>query len=168
MFGKMNVLQLGKTNFETKYKIPDGMSWFYEPDWDDEETLAGLKAIRQFDAAIIDRPVTGAEVEKLIEVIRAYGLFIFDDTDYDMDFLMKSRRGERISRGDFQEFITHRLIHFYSDTYGERFPSDRFIINQKKDMKITYAGYEGAIIEGDFGDDFHQFGYWNFNVPSRF
>lgn len=165
MFGKMNVLQLGKTNFETKYQIPDGMHWFYEPDWEDEETLAELKAFRQFDAAIIDRPVTGSEVEKLIEVIRAYGLFIFEDADYDMDYLMKSRKGERIERENFQDFIDHRLIHFYTDTYGERFPSSRFVVNQKKDWKITYAGYEGAIIEGDFGDEFQQMGCWNFNVP---
>lgn len=165
MFNSMNVLQLGHFNLKTEYSIPDEMNWVYEPDWDDSETIAELKSIRQFDVAIVDRAISKAESERLIECVRAYGLFVFDDAKFDINHLMESRAGKRISRENFQDFIDSRLIHYYSDTYGEQFSMFRFTVCNQKGYKIRYTGFDGTEVKGDFGEYFRQFGYWCMNVP---
>ncbi|MCR5144482.1 MAG: accessory Sec system protein Asp2 [Lachnospiraceae bacterium] len=165
MFDHINVLQLGPENLSEKYNIPKEITWMYEPAWEAKDVKKFLKQYRSFDVAIIDRELSEEEVERIIKLVRAYGLFVFDDSDFNFDYLMKSRGGQKIKRDNFQDFIDERLIFYYTNSYGEHFRNNKFHVNRRANTSIKFSGYNGIEISVDQNDNYQQLGYWRFNIP---
>ncbi|MGN1383321.1 MAG: accessory Sec system protein Asp2 [Eubacterium sp.] len=155
----IRVLQLGDKDFSGQYKICEGAEWNYEPELSRDDP--------EYDAAIVDRPLTDEEAGILSRIVRAHSLFLLDGTVLSkaMEEMMKSRCGQMIARKDLEKFLADGLRNYYGKSYGEKFDPHTLTIAPGFQGHVSWNGFTEVLLEGDFGSAMKQAAFWRGNIP---
>lgn len=157
---KIKVLVYSNLSWENIYRIPQGVSLCSDAQMD--ETGKTL-----YDVTFIDRNIDESEVETLINVTKAYTVFMTNNVDLDdtMRFLLLSRKMHSISTVDIQKFFDRDIKYFFSKPYGEKFNPRMIEVSHEFRGDIRWIGYCGVELNGDFGTDLKQVMFWSGNIP---
>ena len=157
---KISVLQVGNEDLSLQLHIPDYVDWNYTND-------LGLAKERGYDVCVLNRCVNEKEARILLKKIRAYTLFLLENVelDYWTEWIYKSRVGKIYSLNKLQEFVNDDIKLFFSSGYGEKFDALSLSISQSFNGSVSWDGYNGVLLNGEYGDDFYQIAYWKMNVP---
>lgn len=160
MFYKINVLQLGKTDFSKIYTIHEAVTWYFESDLEDSK-------LKSFDVVILDRNINDLERKQLFKLTKAYCLFILDDFVYEknISWLIETKVGKMINKDKLNVLLKDEIIDYFGKPYGEKFSPVNLTVNDGFKGKVSYEGYNGLNLSGDFGSDFRQIAYWRNNIP---
>lgn len=158
----VRVLQLGAEDFSKSIQISDCVEWCYEPDFSELPE-------KDFDVVILDRGVSTEEFDFLVRFMRAYTLFITEkisvkkgDKTYQL-FIRK--RGKRVSPEELKKLLTEDLPDYFPGSYGEKCHPRDLSIAQGFAGKVSWRGYEGVDLEGDYGNALTQIAFWRYNPP---
>ncbi len=160
MFNKINVLQLGNTDLSNNLHIPEYVTWIFLEDLEDMTEI-------NYDICFLSRNISYDECKILIKKIRAYTLYVLDDVglDSNIEYILKSRKGKRISFDSIQIFLDYEAHLFYDKGYGEKYNPQYVSISPSFKGTVFFNGFTGVELEGDFGEDFYQIAYWKNNIP---
>lgn len=151
---------MGNEDLSLQLHIPDYVDWNYTND-------LGLAKERGYDVCVLNRCVNEKEARILLKKIRAYTLFLLENVelDYWTEWIYKSRVGKIYSLNKLQEFVNDDIKLFFSSGYGEKFDALSLSISQSFNGSVSWDGYNGVLLNGEYGDDFYQIAYWKMNVP---
>lgn len=156
----IRVLQLGETDLSTLMPISDCAEWHYEPDFSELPE-------KDFDIAILDREITGDELEYLVRFLRAYTLFITENVPLEKDSptqqLLVRKRGKQISAEKLQTLLEEELLDYFSGFSGDHFWPYHLSVAQGFLGNVLWRGFEGVDLSGDFGDKMTQIVFWTIN-----
>ncbi len=169
MYGELRALQLGKENLAEVFQIPACVEWQYEKGNERESFMERQleEGYLTYDVAIIGRNITEEEKEYLFHHVRAYGLFVLSgfEPELPLKWLMKSRVGRILEKEDLQNFLEDEIRCFFSNDYGEKCRLKYFAVSPQFYGDISYSGYRGIELQGDFGEEYRQIGFWRMNLP---
>lgn len=156
----IRALQLGDNDFSTQYSLPPEVIWNYEP----ESLLAEEK---EYDIAIIDRPLSDAECRHLNRIVRAHCLFLLADQSVtaSMNWLMQGRAGRLLEREELSKFLSVRIRNFYGKPYGEKFDPSAVAVSEAFHGSECWNGHSELILRGDFGSTMQQILCWRNTIP---
>lgn len=158
----IQVLQLGGKNHSKLMSVSDCAEWHYEPDFSELPD-------KGVDIAILDREITGNEFDYLIRFLRAYTLFITENVPLEKDSLtqqlMVRKRGKRISAEELRTLLVEELPDYFPGSYGEKFKPYNLSVAQGFKGIVSWRGFEGVSLEGDFGNEMTQAAFWRNDIP---
>lgn len=158
----IRVLQLGEKDLSKLMQVTDCAEWHYEPDFSELPE-------KDFDVAILDREITADELEYLVRFLRAYTLFITEKVRFEKDSftqqLLVRKKGKRISEEELQALLEEELLDYFPGSYGEKFKPYDLSVAQGFRGKVSWRGFEGVILDGDFGNEMTQAAFWRYNTP---
>lgn len=151
---------MGNEDLSLQLHIPDFVEWNYINDLEKATE-------RSYDVCFLNRCVNEKEARILLKKIRAYTLFLLENVelDYWTTWIFKSRVGKIYSHNKLQEFVNDDIKLFFPSGYGEKFNALSLSISQSFNGSISWNGYNGVLLDGDYGDNFYQIAYWRMNVP---
>lgn len=151
---------MGNEDLSLQLHIPDYVEWNYVNDL--KEAIE-----RGYDVCVLNRCINEKEARILLKKIRAYTLFLLDDVQVDQwtTWICTSRRARVLDIQTLQEFINEDIHLFYSYTYGEKYDPHSLSISQSFKGSVSWDGFSGVELEGDYGNDFYQVAYWRGNIP---
>ena len=157
---KVRILQLGSTDFSTRYALGPEAVWFYEPDLSEAPE-------KDFDMAILDRCVTEAEAEVLYHRVRAHCLFCLKDVkpDAPTQWIIASKCGRPIVREELETFLREEPQYYFPKPYGEKVKIEEVAVAQGFKGSVKWNGFSDVTLNGDYGEDFNQILYMRYNVP---
>lgn len=160
---KVQVLQLGPSDYSKLMPVSDRAEWHYEPDFSE----LPKDRFDIFDLAILDREITEDELNDLLRFLRAYTLFVTENVPADRDSptrrLMVRRKGKQISPEELSALLKDGLADYFSESYGEHFRPYHLSVAQGFQGKAAWRGFEGVDLTGDFGDEMTQIAFWRYN-----
>lgn len=158
----VRVLQLGSEDFSECMQVPDCAEWCYEPEFSELPK-------KDFDVAILNREITEDEFDYLMQLLRAYGLFIIDTVSLKKGSVTRKlfirKMGKRISSGDLKGFLKDDLPDYFSGSYGEKFTPQNLTIAQRFEGKVIWKGCQEVKLTGDYGTELTQIVFWRNNIP---
>lgn len=157
---KISVLQVGNEDLSLTLHIPDFVDWNYVDDLKEATE-------RSYDVCVLNRCVNEKEARVLLKKIRAYTMFVLDSVELNgwTKWIYESRIGKIYSLNELQEFMSDDIKLFFPSGYGEKFDALSLSISQNFGGSISWDGYNGVLLNGEYGDDFYQIAYWRMNVP---
>lgn len=157
---KISVLQVGNEDLSLTLHIPDFVDWNHVDDLKEATE-------RSYDVCVLNRCVNEREARILLKKIRAYTMFVLDSVELNgwTKWIYKSRVGKIYSLNGLQEFMSDDIKLFFPSGYGEKFDALSLSISQNFGGSIYWDGYNGVLLNGEYGDDFYQIAYWRMNVP---
>lgn len=157
---KISVLQVGNEDLSLTLHIPDFVDWNHVDDLKEATE-------RSYDVCVLNRCVNEREARILLKKIRAYTMFVLDSVELNgwTKWIYKSRVGKIYSLNELQEFMSDDIKLFFPSGYGEKFDALSLSISQNFGGSISWDGYNGVLLNGEYGDDFYQIAYWRMNVP---
>lgn len=157
---KISVLQVGNEDLSLTLHIPDFVDWNHVDDLKEATE-------RSYDVCVLNRCVNEREACILLKKIRAYTMFVLDSVELNgwTKWIYKSRVGKIYSLNELQEFMSDDIKLFFPSGYGEKFDALSLSISQNFGGSISWDGYNGVLLNGEYGDDFYQIAYWRMNVP---
>ena len=157
---KISVLQVGNEDLSLTLHIPDFVDWNHVDDLKEATE-------RSYDVCVLNRSVNEREARILLKKIRAYTMFVLDSVELNgwTKWIYKSRVGKIYSLNGLQEFMSDDIKLFFPSGYGEKFDALSLSISQNFGGSISWDGYNGVLLNGEYGDDFYQIAYWRMNVP---
>lgn len=145
--------------------VSDRAEWHYEPDF----SKLPEDRFDIFDLAIIDREITGAELNALLRFLRAYTLFVTENVPADRDSpirqLMTRRKGKQISPEELGVLLEDGLADYFSESYGEKYLPYGLSVSQGFQGRVSWRGFEGVDLAGNFGGEMTQTVFWRNNFP---
>ena len=158
----VRVLQLGENDFSEIMPVSDCADWFYEPDF--------LKLPeRDFDVVILDREITEHEFNFLVKFSKAYTLFVTDKLHPEEDSFIRQliarKTGNIVSSEELEVLLKEDLPDYYSGSYGEKFHPSSIEVVQGFKGNVSWKGFEGVDLNGNFGNQLRQIVFWRNNVP---
>lgn len=158
----VRVLQLGAEDFSQTYQISNCAEWCYEPDF------SGLPE-KDFDVVILDREVKEDEFDFLVRFMRAYTLFFTDTMSVkkgDMTHqLIVRKRAKKISAKELEKLLKEELVDYFPGSYGEKVDPKYLALCQGFVGRVSWRGYEGVDLKGDYGNELKQIAFWRSNMP---
>lgn len=158
----IRVLQLGKKDLSKLMRVADCAEWYYEPDFSELPE-------KDFDVAILGRIITEDELEYLVRSLRAYTLFITEKVRFKRDSftrqLMVRKKGKRISEEELKILLEEGLQDYFSGSYGEKFKPFNLSVAQGFMGNVSWRGFEGLDLDGDFGNELTQAAFWRNDIP---
>ena len=158
----VRVLQLGAEDFSKSIQISGCAEWCYEPDFSELPE-------KDFDVVILDRGVSAEEFDFLVRFAKAYTLFITEKLRIKKGNLTHQlfvrKRGKRISTEELMRLLAEDLSDYFPGSYGERYNPRNLSIAQGFAGKVSWRGYEGVDLEGDYGNELTQVAFWRINLP---
>lgn len=157
---KISVLQVGNEDLSLTLHIPDFVDWNYVDDLKEATE-------RSYDVCVLNRCVNEKEARILLKKIRAYTMFVLDSVELKgwTKWIYESRVGKIYSLNELQEFMSDDIKLFFPSGYGEKFDALSLSISQNFGGSISWDGYNGVLLNGEYGDDFYQIAYWRMNIP---
>lgn len=158
----VRVLQLGAEDFSEKMQVSDCAEWYYEPDF----TILPEK---DYDVVILDREITEGEFDYLIQVSKAYCLFLTESVSLKKSVwtrrFFKRKMGKRISDGELQNLLNKDLPDYFPNSYGEKYILQNLSVAQGFDGSVSWRGFEGIDLVGNYGEYLKQIVFWRINIP---
>lgn len=158
----VRVLQLGAEDFRKSIPISDCADWYYEPDFSELPE-------RDFEVVILNREVSAEEFDYLIRFSRAYSLFLNEAVFLKEDELTQQlfirKMGRRMSFEGLKRLLKDELPDYFPGSYGEKYQPQNMSIAQGFKGTVSWRGYEGVDLDGDFGDELTQIVFWRNNIP---
>ena len=158
----VRVLQLGAEDFSRSVQISDCAEWYYEP-------VFSTLPEKDFDVAVLDREINKEEFEFLIRFLRAYCLFITEKVSLkkgNVTWQLHIRKmGRRVSEGKLKNLLKEDLPDYFSGSYGERYMPQHMSVAQGFKGAISWRGYEGVDLKGDYGNEMTQIVFWRNTIP---
>lgn len=158
----VRVLQLGTTDFSTTMQISECAEWHYEPDFSELPK-------KDFDVVILDREITKVEFDYLVRFSKAYCLFLTENTIPRKGSLTgqlyKRKMGRRISAEELRILLKSDLPDYFPGSYGEKYVIQNLSVAQGFKGSVSWRGYEGVDLNGDYGEDLTQTVFWRITIP---
>lgn len=154
------MLQFGKDDLRNKYQVQKDTVWSYEPDIYEYPE-------KDYDVAIVLRPVNSEEANYLYLYVRAYCLFVADDVliDESTQWIINSKNAEIISTNKLKTLLEQELNLYFPKPYGEKFRPSNFEISPNYTGEIKWNGFSGVELSGDYGNTFKQIAFWRNTIP---
>lgn len=158
----VRVLQLGTEDYNKSMSVSDCAEWCYEPDFSELPE-------KDFDVVILDREVTADEFDYLIKFLRAYCLFVLETVPLKKGSAIRRlyirKMGKRISAEELAHFLKDDLPDYFPGSYGEKFQPQHMSIAQGFKGSVSWRGFEGVDLSGDYGNEMTQIVFWRYNIP---
>ncbi len=158
----VSVLQLGTTDFSTVMQISECAEWYYEPNFSELPK-------KDFDVIILDREITSEEFDFLVRVSKAYCLFLTENVVPRKGSVtgqfFKRRMGKRISTEELRTLLESDLPDYFPTPYGEKYEIQNLSVAQGFKGSVSWRGYEGVDLNGDYGEDLTQTVFWRNTIP---
>lgn len=158
----VRILQLGTEDFSKTMEISACAEWHYEPDF-------SCLPKRNFDVAVLDREITEDEFDYLVQFLRAYCLFVTETAvvhkDGALQRLVDRKVGRKVSTEELKCLLRDDLQDYFSGSYGEKYHPDELAIAWGVQGSVSWRGYEGVDLNGEYGSEFEQVVYWRYNKP---
>lgn len=158
----VRVLQLGAEDFSKSIQVSDAAEWYYEPDFSQLPE-------KDFDVAVLDREVAEEEFAYLIRFLRAYCLFVTEAVPLTKGKLTHQlfvrKMGRRVLNGKLEHLLKEDLQDYFSGSYGEKYAPQNTAIVQGFKGAVSWRGYDGVDLEGDYGNELTQIVFWRNNIP---
>lgn len=158
----VRVLQLGEQDLSTLMPVSSCAQWHYEPDISEPPG-------KDFDLAILDREITEDELAYLLRFLRAYTLFVTENVSLKKGspafWLMLRKMGKRILPEELETLLSQELQDYFPGSYGEKYAPKNLSVAQGFAGKVSWRGYEGVDLEGDFGNELTQVAFWRNSIP---
>ena len=156
------VIQLGAENYSRIYSIADGLEWNYEPDF-------SMLPKKDFDVVILNREITEEEFGFLMKYSKAHCLFteagLLRKSDSLARKLYVSKMGRSLDENGMKDFVRKKILDYYPKPYGEKFKPVEISVSQKFSGSVSWRGFQGVFLEGDYGKELKQVLYWRNNIP---
>lgn len=155
----INILQIGPSDLSKTIQVPEFVEWNY---------LTQIKEdLEAVDLFLLDRNITKNEVLILSNAVKAYRVFVFEDlkTDALTQSFMKSKMSFSLKREYLQTFIEQESSLFFSYSYGEKYSQSNIQISNDFKGEISWNGFQGVTLKGNYGEDFQQACYWKSTLP---
>lgn len=158
----VRVLQLGTTDFSATMQISECAEWNYEPNFSELPR-------KEFDVVILDREITKEEFDYLVWLARTYCLFLTENAiprkGSVTGQLFKRKMGRRISAEELKVLLESDLPDYFSGSYGEKYVIQNLSVAQGFKGSVSWRGYEGVDLNGDYGEDLTQIIFWRITLP---
>lgn len=158
----VRVLQLGREDFSGRMQVADCAEWHYEPDF-------SKLPEKDFDVAILDRGLSAEEEAYLERFLRAHCLFVTDAVDLEKEDaareLFVRKVGKILSAEKMAAFVKQDLPYFFPGSYGEKYQPQDLALAQGYQGEVSWIGYEGVALNGEYGETFRQLLFWRGNIP---
>ena len=158
----VKVLQLGTTDFSTTMQISECAEWHYEPDFSELPR-------KDFDVVILDREIAKEEFDYLVRFSKAYCLFLTENAIPRKGSLtgqlFKRKMGRRISAEELGILLESDLPDYFPGSYGEKYVIQNLSVAQGFKGSVSWRGYEGVDLSGDYGEDMTQTVFWRITIP---
>ena len=158
----IRVLQLGEKDHSKLMPVSDCAEWHYEPDF-------SKLPEKDFDIAILDREIAKDEFDYLIRFLRAYTLFITEHVPIEQGSftqqLMVRKKGKRITADELRTLLAEGLPDYFPRSYGEKYQPFDLSLAHGFRGKVTWRGFQGVDLTGNFGDEMTQIVFWRNNIP---
>lgn len=145
---KISVLQVGNEDLSLTLHIPDFVDWNHVDDLKEATE-------RSYDVCVLNRCVNEKEARILLKKIRAYTMFVLDSVELNgwTKWIYESRVGQIYSLNELQKFMSDDIKLFFPSGYGEKFDALSLSISQNFGGSISWDGYNGVLLNGEYGDD---------------
>lgn len=158
----VRILQLGTKDFSKTMEISACAEWHYEPDF-------SCLPEKDFDVAVLDREITEDEFAYLTRFLRAYCLFVTDTTELKKGSAVRKlfvrKMGRSVSFEELKCLLKDDLPDYFSGSYGEKYQLYDLSVAWGFGGSVSWRGYEGVDLDGEYGNDFGQIVYWRCNNP---
>ena len=158
----VRVLQLGTEDFSKTMEISACAEWHYEPDF------SSLPE-KDFDVAVLDREIAKDEFDYLMRFLRAYCLFVTETAELTEDSavrrLLVRKAGRSVSFEELKCLLRDELQDYFSGSYGEKYQPYDLSVAWGFGGRVSWRGYEGVDLNGEYGNEFRQVVYWRYNKP---
>ena len=160
MLDKIRILQLGSDNWSLKYSLADNVDLSFVEKFD-------LEPKKPYELVFLDRELEEGELAYLQRATKAYTLFVTENVSIqgDTELLYTYKKGQKISHADIQEFLLKESRNYFPSSYGEKFMSTNFSIAQGFNGSVKWDGNCGVELNGEYGDELNQIGFWRNNFP---
>ena len=158
----VRVLQLGTKDFSKTMEISGCAEWLYEPDF------SSLPE-KDFDVVVLDREITEDEFDYLMRFLRAYCLFVTETTDIRKGSAVRKlfvrKVGRKVSEEELKRLLKNDLPDYFPGSYGVKYHPHDLSIAWGFQGSVSWRGYEGVDLNGDYGSEFGQVVCWRYNHP---
>lgn len=158
----VRVLQLGAEDFSKQMQAAECGEWFYEPDFTQLPE-------KDFEVVILDREITGGEFDYLMRFMRAYCLFVTEKVPLKKGGITRRlftrKMGKRVSAEKLRVLLEKELADYFPGAYGEKFEPYNIAVAQGFKGKVSWRGFQGIQLEGDYGTELKQIIFWRNNIP---
>lgn len=158
----IRVLQIGTEDFSRSMQVSDCAEWYYEPDFSELPE-------QDFDVVILGREVAADEFEYLIRCSKAYCLFVTEDVLLKKggaaQQLFVRKMGKRVTLEALTRLLQEDLPDYFSSSYGEKYIPLDMAVAQGFQGTVSWKGFEGAELCGDYGNELTQIVFWRNNIP---
>ena len=158
----VRVLQLGTEDFSKTMEVSACAEWHYEPDF-------SRLPERDFDVAVLDREITGYEFDYLVRFLRAYCLFVTETADFKegsaVRKLLVRKAGRSVSFEELKCLLRDELQDYFPGSYGEKYQPYDLSVAWGFGGRVSWRGYEGIDLDGEYGNEFEQIVFWRYNYP---
>lgn len=160
MLDMIRVLQLGTGDWRVRYKLPENVLLSYVQEYT-------VNPKEEYDIVFVDRELSDTEIELLMEVTKAYTLYVTEHVSMNesMKRYFDCRKGQRIAEKDVQDFLLYETRNFFPKPYGEKFQLGKLAIAQGFSGSVEWTGNYCVTVHGDFGEELNQIAYWRNNIP---
>ncbi len=160
---KIRILQLGYTNWNTVYILPECAELDFWPPLAEEPD----QEKKHYDLVMIERPVSASESTYVRSHVNAYCLYIRKDLTADsiLKNLYWTKMGRLIGEEQIQEFLLTQLPFYFETPYGEKYNHQNLNVSPLFRGSISRKGNYCLTVQGDFGTDFRQIVYWKNTIP---
>lgn len=160
---KIRVLQLGKVDWNSIYKLPQEIQLDHLDCFDELPQ-------KPYDIFFLDRMPWEEEIEPLYQAVKTYTLFvtkrIYIDHELGSDraeWLFQCKKATLIETRDVQQFLKEEAKYYYPKPYGEKFTLKDLAIAHDFSGMVRWNGSYSVSLEGEFGEFFHQVAFWRYN-----
>lgn len=158
------MLQLGENDFSKCMPVSDCAKWCYEPDFHQLSE-------KDFDVVILDREVSDEEFDFLIRFTKAYTLFVTDHVHIEENGLTQQlivrKKGSIVTPDGLETLLNEDLPDYFPTFYGEKFKPFNISVAQGFRGTLSWSGYEGIDLSGDYGDELRQIIFWRNNITVK-
>lgn len=154
------VLQLGDTDWRTRYTLPDHVDFEYASSFT-------APVSRQYDIVFLDRAPLEEELPCLFEATKTYTLYVTDSVELSekAQFYYDCRKGQRLPADRIGEFLEQELRFYFGYSYGEKLRHEDLSISSFFAGEVKWNGHRDVTLSGVFGEDFRQIAFWRYNTP---
>ncbi len=155
----IKILQIGPSDLSKDLEIPDFIEWNYINEIEND--------LDNIDIFLMDRNLTENEFQALFQIIKAYRVFVFDDFKPDAltKSFLKSKMSFSLKKEALQAFIDQESSLFFSHSYGEKYNPSFLQISNDFKGEISWDGFQGVTLNGNYGEQFQQLAYWKSTLP---